>query len=232
MPNLSSPATINSSPCFENQGGWGAGFVLAKTRASGVTVGPGLDNPNVFAQIFPVDSKKHFKLAARARSATGQPGVALFQVNWMAGEGELISTSQRRFKVAAEEIAAEWLVAGPDDAVTGVIYVAPGSEDNIVQYYEMSLYLDLDTQPIPVKEIIPPPQSNVIRPSAPVKCFRFDNLFRDARDVNRPKSFWKNVGINHPLVFVHIPKTAGHSIYDLFKRNYSEDAIVMPYSGV
>ncbi|MFA5158878.1 MAG: hypothetical protein WC484_00025 [Candidatus Omnitrophota bacterium] len=52
------------------------------------------------------------------------------------------------------------------------------------------------------------------------------------RNRSRPANFWEKVRKNRPLFFVHIPKTAGHSVYDLLKRNYPKDAVVMPYQGV
>lgn len=182
MPNSSSSKPINTAPDFKTQGGWGAGFSLAKNKDAGVTVGPGADNPNVFAQGFPVKAQKHYRLVTRARSATGQSGKGQFQINWLDEVGGFISASQQRFDVAAEDVTAEYRVTAPDRAVTGVIYVAPGGRNNVVQYFEMSLFPDFDPPPAPINE--PPPRfpSNIIHLSDPTTWSQFGNLFRGYDD--------------------------------------------------
>ena len=50
--------------------------------------------------------------------------------------------------------------------------------------------------------------------------------------VVRPVDFYERAQRGCPLLFVHIPKAAGHSIYELLRRNYPEDSLLIPYLGV
>lgn len=226
MSEQSLPAGINSEPCFEGQGGWSAGYQLAKNEGPGVTVGPGTANPNVFAQGFAVDSQKYFRLVARARSVKGQPGKAKFQINWLAEDKQFIQASQKSFNVTDREItSAECRVKVPEGAVTGVIYVGPGDEVNPVQYYEMSLYPDSGPEYRPVS-------NSMHRSGSAKRSYSTGLLNRKMGGTERPEGFWENFGRNNPLCFVHIPKAAGHSVYSLFEKNYPENVLMIPYRGV
>jgi len=178
-----SATPINTAPCFETQAGWGAGFVLAKNSEFGVTVGPGTDNPNVFAQAFPVKGWKYFRLVARARSVRHEGGKGKFQVNWMDGKGKFISTSQQRFDVVCEEeTTVEWRVSAPEGAITGQIYVVPSGRNDLVQYLEMSLYGDAAPPAEPINEPVSRFPSNVVHLSDATNWSQFGNLFRGYDD--------------------------------------------------
>lgn len=229
-----SAVSLNSAPCFETQGEWSAGYNLAKNSGDGVTVGPGDENLNVFVQSFAVDSQKYFMLVARARSASGQSEKAIIQVNWLTADKQFIQATQKYFEIDDREITtAMYRAKVPDGAEIGVIYVVPGSKDGQVHYYEMGLYPDSGLKPI----------LNTLHHSERADWPYWGKLTRGielARNLvcknrasaDRPEKFWENFGKNKPVCFVHIPKTAGHSIYSLLEKNYPKDSLVMPYSGV
>jgi len=223
---LISLVPVNSEPCFESRGDWSDGYMLAKSDIDeGVVVGPGADNSNVFAQSFPVDSKSYFKVVARARSISEPLGMAKLQINWMGEGGRFILVSQKKFEINNRGIIAdEHRFAVPDGAVTGVIYVVPGDADSQVQYYEMGLYSDSG----PCYK----PNSNVLRyPSQDIELRSYvENLSKE--EPLHPANFWERFNNKNPLCFVHIPKTAGHSVYSLLEENYSEESRVIPYHGV
>lgn len=239
--------TINSEPLFESQGTWGPGYVLAKNEGAGVTVGPGLDNANIFAQLCSVGNQKRFRMVARARSANVKPGKARFQVNWMREDGQHIASAQKTFEVNDEEIIAEFQLSAPHGTAKGALYVAPGGNDDHVVYYEMSLYPDHGGARVAPKETstISPicPQLSFIHHSDPVDCTPSSKRTgrkcdvqrladKHGRNVDRPKMFWENLNRDTRLAFVHIPKTAGYSVYDILNNNYPEGSLVLPRSGV
>ncbi len=226
--SLLSPS-INSEPRFESQGSWSDGYLLARTDAEGVTVGPGAGNPNVFAQQFPVGTGPYVLLVARARSASAPHATAHFQVNWLAEDGKFIEVSQKDFEVGSETTSTDTYRAWvPNGATHGVIYVAPGGDGSPVQYLEMSLYPCLK------------PLANALRPAGTVHPAGQGRKTRSGSkrggssgiETRRPDNFWSKFERQIPLCFVHIPKTAGHSVYSLLERNYADHARVIPYQGV
>jgi hypothetical protein len=230
---LTSPS-INSEPGFENQGSWSDGYLLAKTDGEGVTVGPGTGNPNVFAQQFQVGTGPYVMLVARARSASEHPAKAHFQVNWLTEEGSFISVSQKDFEVASEEArTATFRARVPNGAMVGVIYVSPGGNGGAVQYLEMGIYPDPGLKPLP-NTLRPASLGSAPHPAGPCRKNRLAGKRSAANGpgAKRPEGFWSNFEKRIPLCFIHIPKTAGHSVYSLLENNYAEQARVIPYLGV
>jgi hypothetical protein len=131
-------AQVSSAPVFDTQGRWGAGYLKAKGKGPGVVVGPGGDNPNVFAQQFPVKPGDQFKLVARASSVDSPAAKGRFQINWMTASS-FISASIKPFDVSPEEKQFEHFVTAPSGAVLGVLYVVADGPDNVVRYTEMRL---------------------------------------------------------------------------------------------
>lgn len=140
MSIIFSTAAINKSPCFDSPEGWGSGFGLASGHGSGVVVGPGKDNPNILGQQFSAQPRQFFRIVARASSVTAPRALGCFQINWMGSEGEFLSASVHRFEVTFIENQFQQRVCAPENAVGGVIYVTPGSPEDVVRYAEMSLY--------------------------------------------------------------------------------------------
>lgn len=130
-------AQINSAPLFESQGTWGAGYLVAKGKGPGVVVGPGGENPNVFAQQFPAQPGDQFKLVARASSVDKTPAKGRFQVNWITRESKFISTSIKAFDVTTDEKQFEHIVVAPSGAAAGTLYVVGDGPDSVVRYTEM-----------------------------------------------------------------------------------------------
>ena len=182
MPHPTSPAAINSAPKFEAQGSWSDGYRLARGEGPGVTVGPGADNPNVFAQVVPLKAQRHFRLVARARGASPGTGKARIQCNWLDAEGKFLSTSARNFDVGEAEVEAELKVSAPEEAHTAVVYVAPGGKTNVVRYLEMSVYPDFE--PAVAAAAARPPRfpTHMIHLSDPETRENFGNLFRGYDD--------------------------------------------------
>lgn len=133
-------AQINSSPLFESENGWGAGFIKARSKGEGrgVVVGPGADNPNVFAQQFPAKPDEQFKVIARASSVGKPNAVGRFQINWINSE-KYISSSIKAFEVTPEEKTFEVYVTVPAGATAGTIYVVPDGKEDVVRYTEMRM---------------------------------------------------------------------------------------------
>lgn len=130
-------AQITSAPLFESQGSWGAGYLVAKGKGPGVVVGPGGENPNVFAQQFPTKPGDQFKLVARASRVDKIPAKGRFQINWITKESKFISTSIKAFDVTTEEKQFEHLVVAPSGAAAGTLYVSGDGPDSVVRYTEM-----------------------------------------------------------------------------------------------
>jgi hypothetical protein len=130
---------INSAPLFDSQQGWGAGYAKAIGHGPGVVVGPGGDNPNVFAQQFPTKPHEQFKVLARASSVDPSKAMGRIQVNWTDPAGKFISVSSQVFEVTPEEQTFEYQAVAPAGAVNGTLYVAADGKDNVVRYTEMRL---------------------------------------------------------------------------------------------
>lgn len=131
-------AQINLSPLFESAQGWGAGFTKARSKGEGrgVVVGPGADNPNVFAQQFPAKPDEQFKVIARASSVDKPKATGRFQINWINSE-KYISSSIKAFEVTPEEKTFETYVTVPAGATAGTLYVVPDGKEDVVRYTEM-----------------------------------------------------------------------------------------------
>jgi hypothetical protein len=132
-------AQINSAPLFDSQQGWSAGYAKAIGHGPGVVVGPGADNPNVFAQHFPAKPNEPFKVVARASSVDKPKAMGRIQINWTDSEGKFISVSSQAFEVTPEEKAFEYRVIAPAGAANGIMYVVADGQDNVVRYTEMRL---------------------------------------------------------------------------------------------
>jgi len=130
-------AQINTSPLFETPQGWGAGFAKAKVDDKGVVVGPGAENPNVFAQQFPAKAGDQFKLIARASSAGKPNAKGRFQINWIDKESKFLSVSMKAFDVTTEEKTFEYFITAPAGAIAGTLYVVPDGQEDVVRYTEM-----------------------------------------------------------------------------------------------
>ena len=131
---------VTSSPRFDSLGNWSeSGFNLAKSDRQGVVVGPGNDNPNVFAQHFPVKAGDQFKVLARASSPNGDNGVAKIQINWSDATGKSIAVSQEPFVVTPAERTFLYRITAPFGAAIGTLYVVPGGAGETIRYTEMRL---------------------------------------------------------------------------------------------
>lgn len=137
--SLNHSKPLNSSPLFNASEGWGAGFALAIGHGRGVVVGPGTDNPNVFAQQFPVAPFEQFRVIARASSVDKPEAIGSVQINWSNKNGEFISVSKEIFKVNLAENTFNYTVAPPFLASSGILYVVPGGAKDVVRYTEMTL---------------------------------------------------------------------------------------------
>jgi len=133
--------SILSSPCFETQGDWSAGYLLAKENGgAGVVVGPKADAPNVFAQSFPVGPEPNYKVVTEATSADGAPTQAAIQINWIDGTNQFLGASRAVFPVDKDDQTFKLYVTAPVGAETGVLYVAPGGDSlHPVRYTQMTL---------------------------------------------------------------------------------------------
>lgn len=199
MSDLSRSRLINTSPCFESQDGWGDGFLIAKNEGPGVTVGPGTDNPNVFAQVFPTGTQTRFKLVTRARAANSEAGKGQYQVNWLDQDGKFVSVSQQGFDVDGTESTHEYRLSTPEGAVSGAVYVAPGNPEDTVQYFEMSLYSDASAIPAPQRDLVPRFPTNMLHLSDPENWSQFGNLFRGYDDEEIFKEMIGSV-VKHTMV--------------------------------
>lgn len=130
-------AQINSAPLFDSQGTWSSGYIKAKGKGPGVVVGPGGENPNVFAQQFPAKPGDAFKLVARASSVDKAAARGRFQINWLTQESKFIEATIKAFDVAPEEKQFEHVVIAPAGAAAGTLYVVGDGPDSVVRYTEM-----------------------------------------------------------------------------------------------
>lgn len=214
---------INSEPKFIAKGAWGDGFDIARVSdgTGGVIVGPGIDNSNIFAQSVSATRHKYIRLVARARAVEGnRRPLAAFQVNWLTASGAFISCSRATFLVSQSIVTeSEVLFRVPRGAETWIVYVAPGDRESQIQYFEMFVF----------------PASGPIGYSQNIysEKRRWLSRLRSATiGIDRPDGFWESVSQDRPIYFVHIPKTAGHSVYATLEANYPDAEFVRPYSGV
>lgn len=141
---------INSAPLFDAQQAWSSGYLKAKGRGPGVIVGPGGNNPNVFAQQFSARPGESFKVIARASSVDTPKVMARIQINWTGAQGKFISVSSGVFEVTPEARSFEHVVQAPPDALAGTLYVVADGPDSVVRYTEMRLLGEPGrAQPVP-----------------------------------------------------------------------------------
>ena len=132
-------AQINRAPLFESQENWGPGYSKAKGHGPGVVVGPGVDNPNVFAQQFAARPDEAFRIIVRAASVDRPTATGRIQVNWTAPGGKFISASMKLLEVTPEAKTFEHVVQAPAGATSGTLYVVADGNDSVVRYLEMRL---------------------------------------------------------------------------------------------
>jgi hypothetical protein len=132
-------AQVNSAPLFESQGTWSAGYLKARGKGPGVVVGPGGENPNVFAQQFPAKPGDPFKVVARASSVDKAPARGRFQINWLTQDSKFLVATIKAFDVAPEERQFEHVVVAPPGAAAGTLYVVGDGPDSVVRYTEMRI---------------------------------------------------------------------------------------------
>lgn len=129
---------VNDAAEFKTRGHWSEGYEQAHTGGSGVVVGPGTNNSNVFAQRFLTSSGTAYKVVARAASTNTDIVGARIQVNWEDAQGRFLSVSAKTIDVDLHEVKFEHYLSAPDDAAAGVLYVTPAG-DKPVRYSEMRL---------------------------------------------------------------------------------------------
>ncbi|OOZ36743.1 ArnT family glycosyltransferase [Solemya velesiana gill symbiont] len=127
------------SPLFKTAKGWGAGYAKAKGRDIGVVVGPGSDNPNVFAQKIYINPGEKMKIVARASSVNAQKMQGRLQINWFDKNDKYISSSIKIIDVTPDELAYVYYVSAPSNSVTGLLYVTPHGPGDVVRYTEMRI---------------------------------------------------------------------------------------------
>lgn len=130
---------VISAPNFDTQGGWSAGYTKAKDGGIGVVVGPGRDNPNVFAQPFQTTPGAQYRIDVTAFSLHEIPAMASAQVNWLRSDGTFIQSSQQFFLADFDGEKAQFGFVAPDQASTGILYVIPGASER-VRYTKMSAF--------------------------------------------------------------------------------------------
>lgn len=130
--------SVVTEPCFLQQGGWSAGYRLAKDANKGVVVGPGTTNKNVFAQPFKTAAGTQYKLTLGAETIDGNPGVARAQVNWMNAKSEFISFDFKQIDIGSNPVHYSMSITAPAEAAFGTLYVVPGAQEP-VRYTEMRL---------------------------------------------------------------------------------------------
>lgn len=175
---------ICRSPLFDSSEGWSEGFSLATGNGPGAVVGPGVNNPNVFAQQFRVEPTQVFTAIARA-SSVGQPSArARLQINWLDASGGYISSTIEPFEVTPEECRVVCAATAPAGSAMGVLYVAPDGDDQVVRYLEMGLFSQQATADYGVSAVdgIPRFPANIIHLSEPVTRAQYGNLFRGYDD--------------------------------------------------
>lgn len=132
-------AQINSAPLFESQQDWSDGYKKAIGHGSGVVVGPGADNPNVFAQRFAAKPDEQFKVVARASSVDQPKAMGRIQINWSGAGGKFISVASKAFEVTPQEQRFDLDVVAPPGSESGTLYVVADGKESVVRYVEMRL---------------------------------------------------------------------------------------------
>ena len=72
-------------------------------RCPGAVVGPGSENPNVFAQTISVKGGEQLLVIARASSIDKPTAFAMIQINWLTAEGQFITAFQKSFEVTPDQ---------------------------------------------------------------------------------------------------------------------------------
>lgn len=175
-------AQVSLSPLFESGLGWGAGYAKAKAQGGGrgVVVGPGTENPNVFAQQFSARPDEPFKVVARASSVGKPKAMGRFQVNWMDSEHKFISASIQPFEATPEEKTFDAYVTAPADAIAGTLYVVPGGKEDMVRYTEMRVLGEsarAKSGTVQETKVIAPVSPPVIQGAPPAKADAASNPF-------------------------------------------------------
>ena len=145
---------INTAPTFDTQERWSDGYRVAKGTAPGVVVGPGGDNPNVFAQPFTASPAERFKVVARATSGAGPKARARIQINWSDAAGRFLAVSSRTFEVSTTETVVEEVVSAPAGTASGTLYVVADGSQNVVRYLEMRLLGGSHRAPLPAARAV------------------------------------------------------------------------------
>ena len=133
------PTQVSNAPLFDTPGSWSDGYRKAVGRGNGVVVGPGTENPNVFAQSFPTKPAERFMVVAKAASVDKPTAMGRIQINWMSAEGTFLGVSSKAFEVTPQEQSFQEVVTAPDKATTGILYVVGNGADDVVRYTEMRL---------------------------------------------------------------------------------------------
>jgi len=127
------------SPFFDSSEGWSSGYALATGHGPGVVVGPGSDNPNVFAQTFKTTPGAQYKAIVRGTSVEPNIARGAFQISWHDANGNLIKVTIEPFDLGPIESTYQTTIVAPSHAELGILYVVPGSPHDVVRYTEMSL---------------------------------------------------------------------------------------------
>ncbi len=130
---------VNKSPLFDSPDGWSSGYALASGHGPGVVVGPGTNNPNAFAQQFTTSSRVQYKVAAQAQAVDTADAKGAIQINWFDGYGNFISTFKVVLDASPQLMRFEHIVTAPTNAASGLLYVIPGRERDVVRYTEMAV---------------------------------------------------------------------------------------------
>lgn len=128
------PDTVSDAPNFESTRKWGP-----QAKAGGVVVGPGADNPNVFAQLVNVDPLTSYKIVAKVQQAGQNTATGRLQINWIDRFGHYISTSSKTIEASNDIRDYELIVLSPENARAGYLYVSPHAPGDTVRFLEMSL---------------------------------------------------------------------------------------------
>lgn len=104
-----------------------------------MVVGPGANNPNVFAQQFHTLPRVQYKVAAQAQAVDKTNAKGAIQINWFDGHGAFISASNALLDLSPQLTRYEHIVTAPANAAGGTLYVIPGRENDVVRYTEMAV---------------------------------------------------------------------------------------------
>jgi hypothetical protein len=86
---------------------------LASGHGPGVVVGPGTNNPNVFAQQFHTSPRVQYKVAAQAQAVGKADAKGAIQINWFDSHGAFISASNALLDVSPQFKRFEHIVTAP-----------------------------------------------------------------------------------------------------------------------